>query len=84
MSELMTSIQSPHADRSAGYADWGRKTRAEMIVSLRFIAARNLANAQIILDTPDDEFIVEQYRGAYARSNLKRIEPGPATTKEGE
>lgn len=75
MADLMTSIQSPRTSSGAGFADYGRKTRAEMIARLRSIAASDLQAAQAVLDTPDDEFIVEQYRGVWARRDLIRIEP---------
>lgn len=70
--EKMTSI---HLANQAGIADWGFLSRSEMIDQYRKYAAQLKSEADAVLVASDDDFIVEQYCGVYARRNLRVIPP---------
>ncbi len=71
MSDRRTSIGlSNHTE----IADFGRKTRNEMIAQYRRWAQQQLEEAQAILNADDDEFIVETYIGLYSRKKVERID----------
>lgn len=67
----MTSIR---VGNHVGYADYGKKSRQEMIESYRRIAERKKLEAEEILLAADSDFIVEQYRGLRVRRDLKLID----------
>lgn len=70
MSEKMTSITLPGTQ---GFMDWGYKSRAEMIATYRRIAERRKAEAKVILNAADSDFIVEQHIGINVRRNVVRV-----------
>ena len=76
MSKVMTSIVAPSIQQgSSGFADYGRRSRSEMIALYKQFAQERKAEAEAILNTADDDFIVEQFSGEYATRNRKRIDP---------
>ncbi len=81
MSEKLTSIylRLEENQTTSGIADFGFKTRQQMIeqykkhAKFEFEDAKKEFNA--VMNAKDEDFIVEQYRGPYARKGLKRLEP---------
>lgn len=74
MSERMTSVTVRVAGFGSGVAEYGRRTRVEMISMLRKKAARDKREAEQILAAADEDFIVETYVGVYAHKNLEVVE----------
>jgi hypothetical protein len=62
MSEIMTIASLPG---EAGYMDYGRLTRAEIIQQTRDFAKRQKEHAEAILNAPDKAFYVRVVRGKY-------------------
>ena len=75
----MTSARIPAERRigdvpfSCSIADYGRKTRAEMIAQLRQYAAGLRRMADSIDATPDDEVVVETYTGVHVQRNREVV-----------
>ncbi len=63
MSERMTSVHLPSLGPGSGWAEYGRKGRAEMIYLLRRRAQIQKEEAERILAAPDEEFEVATYLG---------------------
>ena len=57
----------------AGIADYGRRTRAEMIEQYRRHYQRKLDDAQAALAVPDEDLEVVTYLGLYARRKLEVV-----------
>ena len=76
MSEQMTSINLP-GRFGAGYADYGRKTVAEMITALRDRAELMKRDAEAILAAKDGDFYVCTYRGIHVRRDLVVLQGSP-------
>lgn len=76
MSERMTSVQLEGHAGGDGWADYGLKTPAEMIATLRNHAKRNLSVAEAILTAPDSAFTVETYVGVIVTRNRKILQQG--------
>lgn len=72
MTDRHTSIVAPDGDFAI--ADWGRKTRAEMVAQIRRHAQTMMADAQKILDTKDEDFIVETYLGMHVRRKIESVD----------
>jgi hypothetical protein len=66
MTQRMTSINLP-GRFGAGYADYGRKTVAEMIALIRDHAELQKRDAEAILAAKDSDFYVCTYRGIHVR-----------------
>lgn len=81
MSERMTAIHLPGTPH-AGYADYGRKTAAEIIKDLRAYAQKELEKATAILNAKDEDFCVETFIGLYARKKYEIIQPGKIVEKK--
>lgn len=78
MSERLTSARIPLENKvrgpfSSSIADYGRKTRPEMITQLREYAAGLRRMADAIDATPDEEIIVETYRGVHVHRDLEIV-----------
>lgn len=73
MSDILTSIRVPGVFCS-GVADWGEKTAEEMIAYVRDYAQQQVDLHQKILDTQDDQFEIEVYRGPIARKHIKWLQ----------
>lgn len=71
MADRHTSIRAPDGD--FGLADWGRKTRAEMVAQIRATAEGMMEDAQKIMDTKDEDFIVETYTGMHRKRNVETV-----------
>lgn len=72
MAERMTSIRLP-GSKHVGLADWGRKTREEMIKMIRAHAEDQKSVADAILSASDDDFLVETYTGVYVQRNREVV-----------
>lgn len=59
----MTGIHLPSLGTGSGWAEYGRKTRAEMIHKLRRRAQIQKEEAERILSAADEEFEVATYLG---------------------
>ncbi|MCJ8053826.1 hypothetical protein GB928_018375 [Shinella curvata] len=77
MAERMTSIRLP-GSKHVGLADWGRKSREEMIKMIRDHAADQRSMADAILAASDDDFLVETYTGVHVHRNREVIHPASA------
>lgn len=75
MSDIMTTVTLPGEGSGNGRADYGRKTRAEMISQIRDGAAHELGVAQRILAAHDDEFIVKIVRGVHVQHFIEELKP---------
>lgn len=73
MSERMTSVRLRSQAHGTGWAEWGRKSRPQMIAILRAKAERDKARAEAILAATDEEFIVETYLGPIAERNREEV-----------
>lgn len=79
MSRRLTSVRlRDSSGRDMSIADNGRKTRREMIDSIRKYAADQIRMAQRILDADDKDFIVETYTGVHYNRNIEEVPPEPA------
>jgi hypothetical protein len=72
MSERLTSVAAPGVWGS-GYAEHGRKTRAEMIAAYRQLHTQKMQEAQAALAVPDEDLKVTTYLGAWARKNVREV-----------
>jgi len=77
MSERMTSIH-PRKDVEGdtfgmGYANYGRKTRTEMIEKFREYFENQRAQAELALSLTDDQLVVHTYLGPYAMRNREEV-----------
>lgn len=79
MSERMTRVHLPSLGPGSGYAEYGRQDPHEMIRRLRRDAEIAKEEAERILAAPDDEFVVETYRGVYVQRNRERLWPPTVT-----
>ena len=77
MRDLMTSIHLPE-QAVQGYADYGKKTSAEMIAAYRAIAREKKFEAEAILAAVDEDFRIDTYRGIHAQRDRKIIQEGKA------
>jgi hypothetical protein len=83
MSAILTRIRVPKERGTRlsdwgyqpGLADWGRKTRAEMIDQIRARALHYHALADAIDTTPDDEFEVHIVRGSAIQRPIEELKP---------
>lgn len=73
MVDRMTSVRLRSPEWNNGWAEWGRKTRQEMIAIYRKRAERDLANAQAILDADDADFLVQTYLGHNVQHKLEEV-----------
>ena len=83
MAERMTSIRLP-GSKHVGLADWGRKTREEMIRQIRAHAEYQKAVADTILSASDDDFLVETYTGVHVQRNREVVHPDSARLEAAE
>lgn len=85
MTDRMTEVSVPGSGHR-GLADFGRRDPVEMIERLREMARREIIAAQKVLDAPDEDFVVETYRGFVVQHNRERLHPKPSdlSTKEGD
>lgn len=75
----MTNILTrAHIPGSAGFQNWGRLTRAEIIKQTRDFARHCKAEAEAILDAPDDAFDVAVVRGVHVQKIIKKLPPEAA------
>ena len=75
MSERMTSIALP-GRLGSGYADYGRKSIAEMVALIRDRAALMKRDAEAILAAKDADFYVCTYRGIYVQRDRVVLQEG--------
>lgn len=75
MSERLTSIRLL-THRFAGWAEWGRKTPAEMIAAIRSHAQHQLAEAQAVLAAADEDFYIDTYRGVHVQRDREVLQEG--------
>jgi|SRR5579859_6148367 len=73
MSERLTSINLPGG---AGYADYGRKTIAEMIALARRHATLAKQEAEEILAAKDSDFHICTYQGVHVQRNRIVLQEG--------
>jgi len=79
MSERMTSVgprdssNFPNKGIGVGIADYGRKTRSEMIETFRKYHQRQLEISQAALALTDDELIVHTYVGVWAERKKSEV-----------
>jgi hypothetical protein len=73
----MTSICLP-GSRDPGWANYGRKTSAEMIEEFRSHARYMRDRAEEILSASDADFQVETYLGLHVRRNIEVLQKGKA------
>ena len=71
----MTSIDLP-GHFGAGYADYGRRTVAEMIKLIRDHAELAKRDAEAILAAKDTDFYVQTYRGIHVRRDRVVLQEG--------
>ena len=71
MSDRMTSASAPGV---APVADYGRKTRAEMIEAYRTYYRHVKQEAERALAVHDEQIIVETYLGPQARKNREVVQ----------
>lgn len=74
MSERMTSIHLPSLGPGGGWAEYGRKTRAEMIHRYRRMAEIQKEEAERILAAADEDFEVATYLGKIVERKRELIE----------
>lgn len=74
MGERMTSVRLRGEQTGTGWAEYGRKTRSEMIAILRERARRDRELAERILAAPDEDFLVETYVGVIVQRGLLEVE----------
>jgi hypothetical protein len=79
MSDRMTSIHLEGVRTE--WAEYGRKTHAEMVTIIRTKAAHDKAQAEAILNAPAEAFVVQTYVGVIAQNKRERIHP---TEQQGE
>lgn len=72
MSDRMTSA-SAYAHGVSGVADYGRKTRAEMLQRYRDYYRRQIEEAEKALAVPEDEIVTETFLGLYAQKNREVV-----------
>lgn len=72
MAERTTDCSAPGV--SAGIAEYGRKTRPEMIARFREHFQHQLAEAQRALAVPDDQLVVSTGRGSFAKNRQEVTE----------
>lgn len=77
MSDRMTTITLPGAV-AVGYQDWGVKTPAEMIKTIREHAAEQLRQANAVIEAADEDFRVETHTGMHVKRNRKVLQRGRA------
>lgn len=70
MSSRLTSIRLDH---QPGLAEWGRKTRKEMIVAYRKKAMAEKLEAERILAAKDSDFLVQTFLGIHAQRNIQEV-----------
>ena len=76
MSDILTEINLPGTRYKGGFADWGRKTPAEMIAMVRRMAQNDLDSAQACLAALDGDFRVTIVRGSLTRRHIKTLQEG--------
>jgi hypothetical protein len=76
VSERLTSIHLPGHSGSSGYADWGRKSVAEMVAIIRHRAEAAKQEAEAILAAQDSDFHVCTYRGVYVQRHREVLQQG--------
>lgn len=76
MSDRLTSIHLPGVSGDAGYADYGRKTVAEMLILIRKHAQRAKANAEAVLAAADEDFTVATYIGVHRQRDYTVLQRG--------
>jgi hypothetical protein len=80
MSDRMTSIHLEGV--RTGWAEYGRKTHAEMVAIIREKAAHDKAQAETILNAPEEAFVVQTHVGVIAQNKRERVYP--TTEQQGE
>jgi hypothetical protein len=75
MTERMTSICLPGSEYP-GWANYGRKSPAEMIEEFRSHARYMRDRAEEILSATDDDFLVKTYRGVHVQRNVEVLQKG--------
>lgn len=79
----MTSIHLKGVS-GAGWAEYGRKSAAEMVEQIRDYARHQMAIAEAILAAPASDFTVATYVGVHVQRKRETIQDGLcATTAEG-
>ncbi len=68
--DILTSARVPG---SAGFADWGRLPRAEIIKRTREYATACKADAEAILSAPDEAFEVRVVEGVQKQKLIERL-----------
>ena len=74
MSDRMTSIKL-RTGYEAGWAEWGRKTHADMVRIYKDRARREMESCMKILSAKDSDFIVETYIGVYVQHKKQEVAP---------
>lgn len=70
MSERFTSASAP---RIGGIAEYGRKSKPEMVTAFRRYYAQQADEARRALALTDDEIVVETYIGSYVQRNKEVV-----------
>lgn len=73
----MTAIYLPSLGTGSGYSEYGRQTRERMIQKLRRNAEIAKEDAERILASMDDEFVVETFLGPFAQRKREVVLPEP-------
>lgn len=74
MSDRMTSIHLKGT--SAGLADYGRKSAAEMVAQIRAYARRQIEAGEAVLAAPASDFTVATYVGVHVQRKREIIQDG--------
>jgi len=71
MTERFTDCSAPGT--TAGVADYGRKTRPEMIAQYRAFFEHQRDEAERALAVPDEDLVVTTYLGSFVRKNRQVV-----------
>lgn len=73
MSERMTAARGPKGSGILGFAEYGRRTRAEMLEIFKRHYRNQLDQAQRALALTDDEIETVTYVGVFAQRNEQKV-----------
>lgn len=75
MSDRLTEIHLPGCDHS-GIAEWGRRSKDEMLKQIRKHAETMKRQAEALLSAHDDDFTITTYLGVIVQRNREVIQKG--------
>lgn len=80
MSDRLTRVR-PRTGPGPGIAWYGLRTRADMLTEYRRHYRGELERAQAALSIPDEELVVETYRGVWVQRDIREVTDTPLPTK---